>query len=133
MSLSDSLYVSLRCPNTGEEKKESLQLFLRNNCAEEECYEIGSVVKLDKSNTLWFSTDYVCNQCSSKVKTEFGHRLIQSRHRCYIYIEKNRILEVITEQEYKQRKLPSCPDQDYYYFEKEKRSSHSKPLSKPKS
>jgi hypothetical protein len=119
MSCFDDLIAKLKCPNTGQEKEEYLQLFIRKSRIDAKTYRIGSKVELDKKNTLWFSTDYVCSQCSKKTKgkhSEYIKTEDQSRHNCYINIKENKILEIITEQEYKQRKLPDCPDQDEYEF-----------------
>lgn len=119
MSCFDDLIVRLKCPTTGQEKEEYLQLFIRKSCVDAKTYRVGSEVELDKVNTVWFSTDYVCNQCSKKTKGRSGEYIRtedQSRHNCYINMQQNKILEVITEQEFKQRDIPNCPDQDEYQF-----------------
>ena len=119
MSCFDDLIARLECPNTGQEKEEYLQLFIRKSCIDAKTYRIGSTVELDKQNTLWFSADYVCSQCSKKTKGKNGEYIRtedQSRHNCHINMQQNRILEIITEQEFKQRKIQNCPDQDEYDF-----------------
>lgn len=119
MSCFDNLVVKLKCPNTQEVKDEYLQLFARKLCIDPETYYLGSIIPLDKNNTLWFSTDYVCNQCSKKKVGKLGPYIPlegQSRHNVFINMKDNQILEVITKEEFKQRKLPECPDQDNYNF-----------------
>ena len=119
MSCFDDLIVELRCPNTQKTTEEHLQLFIRESCVDAQTYKVGSIIPLDKHNTLWFSTDYICNQCSKKTKGKYGDYVRtedQSRHNVFINMQDNKILEVLTQEEFDKRGIQQCPDQDSYDF-----------------
>jgi hypothetical protein len=119
MSCFDNLITNLKCPNTQQYKEEPLQLFIRKTRIDMQTYEVGATIPLDKNNTLWFSTDYVCNQCSKKTKSKHGEYIRtedQSRHNVFINMQDNKILEVLTQEEFDKRGIQQCPDQDSYDF-----------------
>lgn len=73
MIIKDTLYAELECPTTGKKAREGIRLRIRE--AQKDYlgmhdsgagYEIGSEIKLKGKNTLWFSADYICNQCSRR-------------------------------------------------------------------
>jgi len=117
MGLFDSIYAEVECPATKTKEKQEIQIKWSQQRSLR-TYKIGDVVDLDNKNTLWVKEDYVCNSCSRKTRSKFGDFIKvvdQQRHDCYIHIKNNKILEILTENEFSKTKN-SCINPDNYEF-----------------
>ena len=102
MGLFDSLYVPLKCPATGIEKKVEIQFkwadpSLRN-------YDVGDQLEVGPYGNIWIPEDYVCNQCSEYEPAEIG-KIVQKLilHNVFIHLNEGKFEAVIREEDFSQK------------------------------
>jgi|SRR3989338_895950 len=100
MGMFDSLYATLRCPNTGLEQKVEVQFKFGEPCLNQ--YRIGDQLDIGPYGNLWIPEDYLCGQCTTYKETtpESIGRQIENfvTHPVYIHLEQGKFLEVLCEE-----------------------------------
>ena len=108
MGMFNSIYADLRCPKKqGISRDTEIQIKWQAYRARVlETYHLGDVlddIEPEYDNT-WIQTDYICRVCSRHTTGRDGSKYIrtedQSRHFVYVRIEKGRICEILTQEEF---------------------------------
>ena len=73
-------------------------------------YKIGDLLEdlLVKYNNIWIRVDYICTECSKKSNCRFGPYIKtedQSRHFAYVLVEECKLIEIISEADFKTRNI----------------------------
>ncbi len=133
MGLTDSLYVTLKCPQTGQEKEVEVQFKFADPRLN--FYRLGDQLPIGPYGNLWIPNDYLCDFCTTSEPVRSGEQAIGRKlieavfHSVYIHLEQGKFLEVLTEEEFNERyekegeRLP--PGQmlwiPYYDYQKKER------------
>jgi len=108
MGMFNSIFADLRCPMKGEVSRNS-EIQIKWQAPEARAlavYRLGDVLDQieEQYDNAWIRTDYICNVCSKHTTGRSGTKYIktedQSRHFVFVRIEKARIREILTEEEF---------------------------------
>lgn len=118
MGMFDSIYADIKCPTTGEVVENEIQIkwYYWLSCKSlkvgDNITEFATLARLEESKEYkngWHREDYVCESCSGKKTNKEGTQYVDSSkmmwHNCYIKMKDWKIVEVISEEEAKERKL----------------------------
>jgi len=117
MGLFDTIIAELECPAKKLKRAGEIQIKWSPRRSLR-IYRIGGIVDLDEEYKGWIRENYVCNVCSKKTKGKFSDYIKvedQKRHECYIHIKENKILEILSEKEFKKLNKPFIDPDDYEF------------------
>jgi hypothetical protein len=109
MGMFNSIYADLPCP-TRQKISRNTEIQIKWQVREARTlavYHLGDVledIEPEYDNT-WIRTDYICGVCSKYTIGRKGMRFIktedQSRHFVFVRVERGRIAEILTEEQFK--------------------------------
>ena len=114
----NAIHADLACPETGR-TSEDAEIQIKWQSPESRAlsrYRAGDVLEniQDAYDDVWIRTDYICSSCSKHTKGRAGAYHIrvedQKRHPVFIRIENGRICEILTEEAFMRRDIPTFVD-----------------------
>ncbi|MEW6618715.1 MAG: hypothetical protein AB1422_05125 [bacterium] len=114
----NSIYADLLCPDKQEISKDTeIQIkWQKPESRSLNIYHLGDILEEieNEYNNNWIRRDYICNTCSKHTKGYKGRPYIkvddQKRHYVFIRIEKARICDILTEEEFRQKGIKEFVD-----------------------
>ena len=108
MGLFNSIFSDLYCPTKGGVSKDTeIQIKWQDQRVRGiNSYRAGDVLEEieDEYNNTWIRTDFICNVCSKFTIGWKGMKYIKSedqiRHTVFVKIEKSKICEILSEEEF---------------------------------
>jgi len=103
------ILASLECPSRAERKNVYIQIKWRPGWRDK-LYRKGDILDnlYPEYNDGWVRTDYVCEECSPKTKgklKDFIRTQDQRRHYCFVNVKDSRLVEILSEKEFRERKI----------------------------
>jgi len=108
MGLFNSIFSDLYCPAKGAVSKDTeIQIKWQDHRVRGiNSYRVGDVLEEieEEYNNTWIRTDFICNACSKLTTGWKGMKFIKSedqiRHIIFVKIEKSKIYEILSEDEF---------------------------------
>ena len=118
MGMFNSVYTDLLCPDKQDISKDTeIQIkWQKPEFRSLNIYHLGDILEEidDEYNNNWIRTDYICKTCSNHTKGYKGRPYIkaddQKRHYVFVRIEKTRIRDILTEEEFRQKGIKKFVD-----------------------